>query len=67
MKSIKGTISIYYATGEEARLQFIGYNSLKDGFIYSYDEIYDVGIGDEITFTNENFCTSKIININSII
>lgn len=63
---MKGTISFYFATGEEPRPQFIGINSLNDkGFVTSYDEIYDIEIGDQIIFLNENFLHGKFtVDIN---
>lgn len=56
---MKGTLSIYFATGEEARLQFVGYNSLnKEGFVVNYDEIYDIELEDQIKLTDSFFNTS---------
>jgi len=60
MKSIKGILHVYSATGEPPRLQFIGNNSLKDGFVYSYDQVYDIEIGDDIKLIHKDFKDNKL-------
>lgn len=53
---IKGIMIHYFATGEAARAQFIGNKSLdSNGMVCNHDEIYDIEVGDRITFKNEVF------------
>jgi hypothetical protein len=52
----KGWLTLYGATGEPIRLQFIGNGSLSDGMkfkdrhVVKYDEIWDLEVGDQIQF-----------------
>lgn len=46
---IKGELHLYFATGEQTRPQVIGYKCMnKEGVVISYDQIYDVKLGDKI-------------------
>lgn len=57
-KVIKGTLSLYVATGETQRLQFIGNDSMDDkGRVTNYEEVYDIDAftGDQVRLTGPEF------------
>jgi len=55
-KQIKGKLSLYYATGESMRAQFIGNKSVdKKGRVINYKEVWDVKAGDIITLDASGF------------
>lgn len=61
-KEFAGVLIYYFATGEHARPQFIGHNSMDDkGLVKGYEEIYDIEMGDEIQLLHSNFSTEWIL------
>lgn len=55
-KPLKGKLSLYFATGEEPRPQFIADSALdEEGRIVNYHGIYDIKEGDSVVIRSENF------------
>ena len=55
-KKITGELILYFATGETARPQVIGDNSLDSNRrVKNYDEVYDLVEGDKMSILNDYF------------
>jgi hypothetical protein len=66
MKTLKGTLEFYFATGEQPRPQFVGKKSLdKNGHIQNYDEVYDIAVGDEIRFLHPALKREKFASVDN--
>ena len=59
---IKGVLIYYFATGEAARPQFIGLNSMNPGgYINNYSEVYDIELGDQLKIDHPNFVDNVLL------